>query len=319
MRLFGDDGIIGKAQNATILQSCKELEEYFNEFYSSNFDKFSSNAESKVEALELYDVSKNYIWNPSSHGYGSLNYVVTPDGYKCYFINKSGLPDEIKKSLRGGDAKDGTYLDYVQMNDVYGITSDLKVYYCSEGKNSIMGISEDKLDVDNPNRLVFSSSSESATDIQKKMYNLLNKYDLDNDGSLSASETRKVVSLTIAPESGITSLSELSYLTNLDTLVLENLTLTSLEGLSALASLRNLTFKNTTVGNYDNLSNNYNLEFLCFEINNSSIDANSEIKKLCGTNGDNHVGISKASMSKLKRLCICRYGGGCYSIKEYNG
>ena len=49
------------------------------------------------------------------------------------------------------------------------------------------------------------------------------------------------------------------------------------------------------------------------------IDANSEIKKLCGTNGDNHVGISKASMSKLKRLCICRYGGGRYKIGEYNG
>ncbi len=85
---------------ADILQNCAELEEFFQEFYVGNYENLPLNAENKAEALELYDISKNYIWNPSMFGYGSLRYVITSDGYKCYFINKKGLPEEVRKNLK---------------------------------------------------------------------------------------------------------------------------------------------------------------------------------------------------------------------------
>ena len=305
--IIGENGIITNAQKATILQSCAELEEFIQEFYVDHFDSLPQNAESKVEALEIYSVSKNYFWNPSLNGYGSLGYIVTADGYKCYFINKSGLPDEIKKNLRGGDAGNGTYSDYAGMNDVYGITTDLKVYYCSKGHDSIMGITLADLEKDDPNRTVFSKDSndgEKNSDLKKAMYSFLEKYDTDADGVLSSKEIRAVNSITIKPTDNITSFSELYSLTSLNTIKLEGISTDNLDGFSLLPMLSEITFENCVIGNYDDMSGVLNLKFLCFIFNDNSIDSNTEIKKLCGTNEDEHLGISKAELKNLKRLAI---------------
>ena len=63
------------------------------------------------------------------------------------------------------------------------------------------------LDKDNPEKEVFSNSSENATELQKVMYNYLKKYDTDSDGVLSGREIKGVTSLTITPEDKITSFS----------------------------------------------------------------------------------------------------------------
>ena len=274
------------------------------EFYVGHLDDLPQNAENKAEALELYSLSKNYLWNPSLNGYGSLGYIVTAEGYKCYFINKDGLPENIRKNIKGGNAGNGTYFDYAEMNDVYGVTSDLRVYYCPDGQNTILKIALKDLDKDNPDKGVFSNNSENATELQKAMYGFLIKYDTDDDGILSAREIKAVTSLTITPEDKINSFSEFYYLTNLSTLKLQNLNIENLDGLSTLPLLSELTFEDCTVGNYDDLSGNLNLTFLCFIFRNKEIDSNTEIKKLCGTNGDNHLGISKTDFNKLNRLAI---------------
>ena len=143
------------------MQSVAVLEEYLNSYYVEHYEYFEK-ADNKAEALEQYSESSSWIWNPSKHGYGAIGYIVNEDGNACYLIDKQALPEEIRSQLRGGDAGEGTYTDYVSMNDVYGVTGNLQVYYCSGGKDSILGISADELDKDNPLREIFSADSEFA-------------------------------------------------------------------------------------------------------------------------------------------------------------
>ena len=138
--VIGDNGIITQAQNATYMQSIAVLEEYLNSFYVEHYEEFE-NVENKAEALEQHKESSNWIWNPAKYGYGAIGYVVNADGNACYFINKEGLPEEIRANIKGGDAGEGKYTDYANMNDVYGVTSNLKVYYCKNGKDKMLGIS----------------------------------------------------------------------------------------------------------------------------------------------------------------------------------
>ena len=156
MQLSGDNGIITQAQNATYMQSVAVLEEYLNNYYVEHYEEMNEE-ESKILTLTTLEPSWFYI--PANEGIGGLRYVVDAEGHALYLIKKSGLPEDIKNQIRGGDAGEGTYTDYVNLNDVYGVTSDLQVYYCSEGTDTIMGITTDELNSDNPLREVFNSTN----------------------------------------------------------------------------------------------------------------------------------------------------------------
>lgn len=144
-QVWGRDGILSEAQSATFVQSRNMLEEYLNSYYAENSEKFIE-AESKAEALQQNTESSDWIYNPSKYGFSSEKYVVNSDGDILYLINKEALPERLRKQVKGGDAGGNNYDFYVEMKDVYGVTKDLKVYYCSTGKDSIMGITVDQLD-----------------------------------------------------------------------------------------------------------------------------------------------------------------------------
>ena len=120
--VIGDNGIITQAQNATYMQSVAVLEEFFNNYYVEHYEEMSKE-ENKIQLIK--NLEPNWFYNGSPIGY-----IVDSDGNMHYFINKDGLPDDIKNQIRGGDAGDKTYRDYASMKDVYGITSELNVYYC---------------------------------------------------------------------------------------------------------------------------------------------------------------------------------------------
>lgn len=102
---------------------------------------------------------------------------------------KSGLPEEIKESLNGGDAGEGRYVDYASLNDVYGVTENLKVYYCASGINSVIGLALENID-DIKERIVFSNEK-----VTSGLGKLLIQYDTDDDGLLSSNEVKSVKSL----------------------------------------------------------------------------------------------------------------------------
>ena len=286
--VIGDNGIITQAQNATYMQSVAVLEEYLNNFYVEHYEYFEK-ANNKAEALEQYSESSNWIWNPSKYGYGAIGYIVNEDGNACYLINKQALPEEIKNSLKGGDAGDGTYSDYARMNDVYGVTGNLEVYYCASGKDSILGISEDDLDRDDPLREVLPAGSSIAKLITG-----------DSNKGLTAEDIKSVKTLTIDSTSGVSNLEELYVLTSLEELILDGVNLENLNGISNAIQLYYVQFKNCTIDNYSNLGNVSKLKYLYFYYSTSFENPNNQIEILCSSD----KGIANANLSNLQYFGI---------------
>ena len=286
--VIGDNGIITQAQNATYMQSVAVLEEYLNNYYVEHYEEMDGE-ESKVLTLTTLEPSWFYI--PANEGIGGLRYIVDAEGHALYLIKKSGLPEDIKNQIRGGDAGEGTYTDYVNLNDVYGVTSDLQVYYCSEGTDTIMGITTDELNSDNPLREVFNSSNNSD------LYNLLSDYDVtdsegNKDGILTAEELKSVTKLTINSSSNVTDFSAFYNLVSLKELTIDGINLNNLAGIENCPQLNYVYFKSTTVADYSSLANVRKLQYLYVY----NID-DTELTKLC-------TGIQSAEFSNLEYLAV---------------
>lgn len=287
--VVGENGIISQAKDATFMQSCAELEEFLKEYYMGNFEVLPMDAENKAEALEKYSGSKSWFWNPSENGYGSVGYVITNDGKACYFIDKESFEANSDSGikLQGGFAGEGTYLDYSQMNDVYGVTSDLKVYYCAGDRNKLLGANNENLDEDNPIRTVFNSDNET----DKKWYEVVKKYDVNEDGKISAQEAKGVKSIVLTATSGITSLEYLYNFPNLEEITFESINYQNLNGIQDCYFLSSLFFKSSTVQDYsaiEKISNSltklyfYNLD-------------NTELTRICND-------LKNAELTKLQYL-----------------
>ena len=286
--VIGDNGIISQAQNATYMQSVAVLEEYLNNFYVEHYEEMLE-ADSKI--LTMINLEPNWFYIPANEGVGGLRYVVDADGHALYLIKKSGLPEDIKNQIRGGEAGEGTYTDYVNLNDVYGVTENLQVYYCSSGTDSIMGVTTDELNADNPLREVFNSTNNSD------LYNLLSDYDIadsegNKDGILTAEELKAVTQLTINSTSGITDFSEFYNLSSLKELTIDGVNLNNVAGIENCPQLNYVYFKSTTVADYNSLSGVKKLKYLYLY----NVDDN-ELNKLC-------TGIKDAEFSNLAYFAV---------------
>ena len=275
---IGENGIMTQAKNATYMQSIAILEEYLNDYYVENYEKFES-SENKAEALEKNYESSNWIWNPSKHGYGNLGYIVDSDGNMCYLINKSELPDEIKKQIVGGEAGGGSYSDYAKFNDVYGVTTNLKVYY-SDG-NNMLGISKENLEKDNPLREIFEAGSNIAKIITGSA-----------EKNVTLQDIKSVKTLTLEGNSGISNLSDLYNLTSLTELKLKDIIFENLNGIQNALKLNYISFENCTIKDYSAMANNKNINSLYL------INTNDEqVSLLC-------KGIEGIEFSKLQNFGI---------------
>ena len=277
--VIGDNGIITQAQNATYMQSVAVLEEYLNNFYVEHYEYFEK-TDNKAEALEQYSKSSNWIWNPSKYGYGAIGYIVNEDGDACYLINKQALPEEIKNELKGGDAGEGTYTDYVSMNDVYGVTGNLQVYYCSAGKDSILGINAEELDKDNPLREIFSADSDFAKLINGE----------DSNEVVTAEDIKKVKELEI--DNSTLDLSQLYNFTSLQKLSLKNINKENLNGIENAVGLKYLYLENCVFSDY------------------------SAIGKI----GErlNYLYLYNTTDEECEKLCSKEYGIGNYDLSNLN-
>ena len=240
--MFGDNGIIANAQRANILQSCASLEDFFNEYYVEHYEDFADSTDVILE-IEKDSVAQKWFHIPKNDGIGNLNYVVDNEGNSLFLIKKSGLPDNIQKNVVGGEAGDGSYASYSSLIDVYGITNNLKVYYCMNDKEFIGLASKNELDKDNPLREVFSSTSNSV------IYELLKSYDKkdadgNTDGILTAEEMKLVTEVSLTSTTNTRNLKDLALLPNLTELILNNIPLDSLDGLENLLKLNKITIRN---------------------------------------------------------------------------
>lgn len=283
MLLFGDNGIITRAQEATYMQSIATLEEFLNSYYVEHYDVMQD-SESKVQALK--NLEPDWFF-----GGAPLGYIVDSDGHVNFFINKEGLPDEIKSQIRGGDAGEKTYQDYASMNDVYGVTKDLRVYYCSKGKDTLLGTAN--TDLDNPVREVFEAGSSLAK--------LINGNDTDN---VTAEDLKNVKELTITPEDGITSFEEFYNFPSLERINFEGVTINSLNGLQNAIKINYIYFHNSVISDYSAIGKCKELKNLHMYMPN-----NEEVSKMC-------EGLKDAKLTKLEYLGL--YGFMNYTVVNWN-
>ena len=293
---IGDNGIIKQAQNASYEMGMAALEEWLQQEYVTQYDNITDSDEGNK--IAFLNRMFNYTLLLKD---GSRDYIIN-EGKVYYLLNKSCkyIPKEVKDGLLGGDTTE--YSKYIRLEDVYGVTKDLKVFYCNNGIEGAFGAIEN-YDID-PNASATgingnSNMKTALTDILSTQYGIA--VDSEKGVTLANASVFNNLELDGNKYTGITDISGLGDLKNLKTLTLSNLNLTSLKGLEGMPGLYYLYLKNTTVGDYTALSNCLNLQYLYLYLP-SSIDettANNQVlylgqglKDASGLTKLNYFGIS---------------------------
>ena len=237
--VIGDNGIITQAQNATYMQSVAMLEE----FLQTEYTKLYMNNNENLSMLELIKTNHDeWFYKPERTG---LNYILV-DGHVYYLIDKENLPEQIKKQLKGGDANNKEYSDYANFKDVYGVRTDLKVYYCSNGLESIIGASDELLE-DSFARTAISKDSTSG--LGQFLIDSFDWIKTDANGNILSDGMSSVKDLII-DSSNVKSLSELYNFSSIRNLYLKNLNLENLSGIELCPKLENVYLYNSKAKDY---------------------------------------------------------------------
>ena len=264
-------------------QGMAALEEWLQQKYVEFYDE-SENYTNKPELLS--DKIENLFFKDRNRSY------ITNEGKMYYLINKSSLPKEISNGLVGGDSED--YALYTRLIDVYGVTNDLKVYYC----NTETGVTYGNVDVE---KLNSSQPVQAVNDdpIAKQFFkDVLSEMGIEIDESLGITNGNLSVIKDLVIDGDKTKLESLNVigeLKNLKTLTISNFNLADLSGLEGCPGLYYLYFKKCDIEDYSNLGNVFDLQYLYFYLPPSmnEITANKQIQNL----GD---GLKEASrLSKL--------------------
>jgi Tfp pilus assembly protein PilE len=258
--VIGNNGVITQAQNATFLTGMNALEEYLQEKYIEYYED-SENYTNKIEMLasKLPDL----LLTTSS----TRKYIVY-EGQAYYILNKNSLPDEIKDGLSGGNSTQKA--DYTKLYDVYGVTTNLKVYYIDKKTDSKYGDVESS-DID-PNTPATLLNNKANSALKNSIVTALNEIGVDVDESIgiTSGNLSSLKTLTLDGQtSNITSLTALSEVTGLQELTLKNLTLNNLDGLESLSVLNYVYFYNCNIKDYTQLASVYKLKYLYFHFVNT--------------------------------------------------
>ena len=286
---IGDNGIITQAQNATYMQSVAVLEEFIQQQYVENYDTINQ-YENKLDGFISDSKLRNYFQKSLTDSY----YFIDSNNYKEYYlIEKSALPEEIRNQLKGGDTSiSGTGI-YAKFNDVYGITSDLKVYYCSDGSDTRIGAEDDAKESDLSSKVVISASD--------KWSNALG-YNKD----ITLEDLRSQTELNITENN--LDLKKLAFFGSLQKITFTNVSYDSLDGIEDAPNLYYVFFSDEcNINDYKGIGKIAKLKYL-YLWNTSD----REINKIFSA--DN--GIASFAIPTLQYLAISR--GGTREICQPN-
>ena len=265
--------------NAEIKTGMAILEEWLGEAYVKAYDSVTQYDEgNEIEFLNKFFNHELLLKD------GSRDYIIS-EGKIYYLLNKncSYIPKNVRDSLIGGNATE--YSEYTRLRDVYGITKDLKVYYCSDGIEGVYGKLEN-YDIDANES---ASGVNGNSGLKDAILDALNeKYGTNIDGERGVTLGNAVVfndslELDGSKYKNLTSVSGLEDLKNLKSLTLTNLNdLENLKGLEGIPKLNYLYLKNTTVKDYKILSKCLNLKYLYIYLPSSVSEdvANTQILNL---------------------------------------
>ena len=290
--VIGDNGIITQAQNATYMQSVAVLEEFMQQEYLKLYGKLD-NPENKIDYF-INDTSgsRNYIQKAMNNNYYFMDNV---SGNTYYFIEKSALPDEIRNQIKGGDTSLSNKTIWADFTDIYGITSDLKVYYCSNSSDTRIGATDENLQADLSKPIAgMSAGSDWA-----------NALGIDRD--VTYRDLLSVSDLTITNSN--LDLNLMYNLGSLKKLTFKDVEMQNLDGIGNASNLEYIYFNNSRVNNYKGIEDCSKLKYLYLYLppSMSEEDANRQVKNLC----DENIGIANADLTNLQYF-------GIFGVDTYN-
>ena len=273
---IGENGIMTQAKNATYMQSIAILEEYLQNEYVKYYDSMNE-YDNKIDAFMNNANTKKYFQRAKNGDY----YFLDPNSYKeYYFIEKSALPNEIITQIRDGENSLTGKSIYTDFNDLYGITKDLKVYYCS--KDNRLGAT-DSASVTDLEKVIFTKENDTSW---------INALGFDNDVTLN--DIRTITELNITDSD--LDFSKLGNLGSLQKVTFTNIERENLSGIQDAININYIYFKNCKINDYSALRNLNGLQTLYLLQNKNNIDSNEELKKLC----DAEKGIGGIDYPKLE-------------------
>ena len=282
---IGDNGIITQAQNATYMQSVAVLEEFMQEQYIKLYGT-TENSNNKIEYL-LKDTN------------GSRKYIQKAMN-TYYFIEKSELPEEIRNQIKGGDNSLTNKTIWADFNDIYGITSDLKVYYCGSTNENRIGATDEAIKADKELSKPISGMSKGS-DWAKAL-------GLEKD--VTYKDLLNVTELNITNSN--LDLKLMYNLGSLKRLTFSNVNINNLEGIGSAVNLNYLFFDNSKIESYKDIENCTKLQrlYLYFPSTMNEEEANKQIEILC----DENIGIANADLKNLEYFGI--FGKDYFSDRE---
>ena len=279
---IGDNGIITQAQNATYMQSVAALEEFMQQQYLKLYDNIED-PENKIDYF-LNDVggAKKYIQKAMNNNYYFMD---SSTGNTYYFIEKSALPDEIKNQIKGGDTSLTDKTIWADFNDIYGITSDLKVYYCGSSSDTRIGATDESLKAELLSKPISGMSAGSAW---------AETLGLDKD--VTYKDLLGVDEITITNSN--LDLKLMYNLGSLKKITFKDVEMKSLDGIDTAINLNYVFFSNSKIDNYSSLGkcDKLNKLYFYFLSSMSEKDTNKQIANLC----DENIGIAKADLKNLE-------------------
>ena len=298
MHLFGDNGIISNAQNANVKSGIAALEEFLQEKYVENYATAEESFSNKLDYLiNDTDVSQKYFQRAKN---GKFYFVDASTGYSYYFINKSALPKEIQDGLVGGNnILENTV--WASFDDLYGVTTELKIYYFGSSTERI-GAEEEAIIAD-------MDSGIGGMGIGSGWANTLGI----SDREVTLNDAVKKKELTITDSSTDLNLSY-NFL-NLTTLTLDGVSKNSLKGLDGATKITTLYIKNSTIGSLTGIEGLKSL--LILQIENSEI---SDYKAVSALSQISKLYIIKpvGKDNEIETLCSDDKGIGLAKLKTLN-
>jgi len=284
--VVGDNGIIGKAQDSVFLSSCAYLEDYFNDLYATCAIDGNDNGETPLDTIKKNGY-ENYFFRTSEGSCLKKNYTNEETGESqtlvLYLVQKDQLPEEVRKQLKGGDGLESR--DYRKLRGVYGITSDLKAYYCENGIDTMLGLNSSDLNADSPDIVYADENSVLAQ--------ILN----GGTAPVTNQNLKSIKTLTIDSADKLTLLSQFDKFQNLTTVYFTNLTIENLQGIEGATQINYIKFINCNVGDYSAMNGLSNLNQLYLV---KPAGKNEEIARL----GSTDKGIASGEFSNLQYFGI---------------
>ena len=283
--VIGDNGIISQAQNATYMQSVAVLEEFLQQEYVKYYESVDK-YDNKLDGLINEANTKNYFQRAKNSSY----YFLDPSTYKeYYFIEKSALPEEISNQLRGGETSlTGTGI-YADFNDIYGVTSDLRVYYCQNSNSDRIGAVDNATETD-LDKVVFDKEKDA---------DWLETLGLEDEATLN--DIRTITSITI--DNSNLDLSKIANLGSLQEITFTNIEKDNLNGIQDAINLNYIYFQNCKISDYSAIGKVSKLKYLYFLLSNNNINSNEQLEILCDTT----KGIGNVDMPNLEYFGIFGY------------